>query len=168
VPLYLYYMLRGMVVVAERVPRVRAGAILAVFLVAATATYATRYANEEYGPIQFGITPPDVPALFEWVRENTREDDVFVFYKPRVLAFFTGRRAAAFHKAGPEGLRTFFCSIGTDIVIDGRTVWRQWDSERDFYLPQMIDAHPEWFSLRATVGRFDIYDFKGCEGRTDG
>lgn len=47
--------------------------------------------------IREGIAKPESVALFDYVREQTGEDDVIVFVKPRVMALLTDRRSTTFH-----------------------------------------------------------------------
>lgn len=71
----------------------RAG--VALFLVFTFGSYATWYAQADYGPIP-GPEDPAAQELFQEVKQRGGEHDVFLFFKPRVLAYYADSRAVGF------------------------------------------------------------------------
>ena len=103
-----------------------AGVLLAV-------GYAEAYSRRirDYSPtIGGGVAKAETRELFQAVGERTAPDAVCVFFKPRVLALYTGRRASACHEPRPgEDLTDYFREIGATHLILGP--WRQ-QSPEDF------------------------------------
>jgi len=95
-PFYLFYAFLGIRAVSQTKERESLAflAILIVFLV----TYSAQYARLDYGPIREGVTKAESQQLFDYIRKETNEADVFAFRKPKALALFTGRRASALHQ----------------------------------------------------------------------
>jgi len=95
-PFYLFYAFLGVRAVSQTKERESLAflAILIVFLV----TYSAQYARLDYGPIREGVTKAESQQLFDYIRKETNEADVFAFRKPKALALFTGRRASALHQ----------------------------------------------------------------------
>lgn len=98
IPLLLFYSFLGL----ERIRslgriqlerRVFVGLMAAVFL-----SYAGEYSTMDFKSPGIGVHTKSAGKFFKFVAGQTRKDDVFVFAKPRALALFTGRHAAACHK----------------------------------------------------------------------
>jgi len=95
-PFYLFYAFLGIRAVSKT-KEIETLAFLAILIVFPIA-YSAQYARLDYGPISEGITKTETQQLFDYIRKETREDDVFAFRKPKALALFTGRRASALHQ----------------------------------------------------------------------
>ncbi len=95
-PLYLFYVFLGIQAVSRN--KERESLVFLTMLLVILATYAAQYARLDYGPIREGIGKNETQQLFDYVRKETSETDVFVFRKPRAFALFTGRKAAALHR----------------------------------------------------------------------
>jgi hypothetical protein len=122
VPFYLYYALLGIrridEVVAERWGRRRV--VFTTFLTLVGLTYAGQYTTLRYDRISPGVTDPEAQELFAFVRTATAPEDVFIFSKPRALALFTGRRAAApLPSADPCRLWRYIAEIHASYAITG-------------------------------------------------
>ncbi|HTU89096.1 MAG TPA: hypothetical protein VMF69_03270, partial [Gemmataceae bacterium] len=91
----------------------------AVLTLAVLLSYAGWYSRMDLGPIRNGVNSPQAMALFRWVQQQTDEDDVFLFPKPRAFALYTGRHALAHHAADdPERLaRTLHKHGVTHVVV---------------------------------------------------
>ncbi len=98
-------------------------ATAALFL-ALAASYVGQYLNPG-GPGETrttGVHEIEAQELFSFVREHTEADDTFIFRKPRALALFTGRSAAAYHEARQESeLWGYFADIGATYVVNA--IW---------------------------------------------
>jgi hypothetical protein len=95
--------------------------------------------------------------LFNYVRTETAPDEVFVFFKPRVLALFTGRSALALAVPGInvdpiERMREF----GVDRII----VRKGHNDEAQPEQIELINEHPENFTLTYSSIEFSVYKFK--------
>lgn len=117
-PFFVYYAGQG--IAAVRLSTTDAAGTALEVGIAATlfAWYVTRYAMADYGPALHSITSPAATALYAYVKRETSQRDVFVFFDPRILVLFTGRRAAAYHDGGDpqeaadEDLWRYFKEIG--------------------------------------------------------
>jgi hypothetical protein len=125
VPLYFVYVLEGLrwIVTIAPGPQARRphGVALASLVVLVGAAYVSQYTVLSFGPITTGVEQPEAVAVFDYVRESTAPDAVFVFQKPRALALFTNRRASGYEvQADDATLWRYFQSIGTDYLIVAR------------------------------------------------
>jgi hypothetical protein len=99
---------------------------------------------------------PETRELFEYVKNETTPDDVIVFFKPRVLALFTGRSSVAIAIAnnGIDPIKRMR-QFGVDWVIVR-------EGHSDEYQPEqshLINQHPDLFTPVKTIGDFAIYRF---------
>ncbi len=119
-PFFVYYAGVGVAAVRAALPN-GIGTDLAVGLTATLlAWYVTRYVRADYGPARHSITSETATALYAHVKRETAPQDVFVFFDPRILALFTGRRAAAYHEgAADEDLWRYFKAIGATYAVVG-------------------------------------------------
>lgn len=114
-PAYLYFLLSGIKTLAPRPWIERTG--VALLLAFTVASYAGWYRQADYGPLE-GVESPTTVELFQFVREHTTDEDVCLFFKPRVLALYTGRRATAYPREGEEdSLWPYLKSVGVTVVI---------------------------------------------------
>ncbi len=122
VPFYVLYLLLGARVL-DAVAHRRWGkrnTILAGLVAAVAVTYAGQYSTAQFGRFPTGVGRPESVAFFEFIKEGTDSNAVFVFSKPRALAFFTGRRASApFSPADPCLLWRYMAEIGASYVVTG-------------------------------------------------
>jgi hypothetical protein len=117
-PLFFLYAADGLRrLVAKPLARLErpAGAGLAA---AVLLSYAAAHTRMEAGPFREGVSTRESAALFDWVRAETRPEDVFLFQKPRALALFTGRHASG-HPVSPvdESLLKHINQSGTTHVV---------------------------------------------------
>ncbi|MBI3863119.1 MAG: hypothetical protein HY290_14610 [Planctomycetia bacterium] len=87
-------------------------------LVFSLASFGAAYSVADFGPIPTGVETPAARDLFDFVRNHTRSDDVCLFFKPRALALYTGRRSSAY-PLGTDELEfwRYAKSIGATIII---------------------------------------------------
>jgi hypothetical protein len=96
--------------------------IAAVALVVATVavSYAGKYSKLNYGPLD-GVEDAEAEAhaLFDFV-SKTDANDIFIFRRPRALALFTNRSAAAYYwtPTGDE-LWKKFCELHATHIVTG-------------------------------------------------
>ena len=118
IPFYLYYCLLGIrgleIALAPR------RYVALAFLGIVALLYGAKYSTMRYGPLPDGVAAPESVELFRFVKQNTAAQDIFVFSKPRALALFAGRRAAApFTPDDPCRLWRYITEIGATYVITG-------------------------------------------------
>ena len=81
-------------------------------------SFGAAYSAADFGPLKGGIETPAARELFEFVRTHTEPADVCVFFKPRALALYTGRRSSAFPLGrDEEELWQYADSIGAKFII---------------------------------------------------
>lgn len=139
-PFFVYY--AGVGIAAIRpITADPIGTVLGLGLAATLlAWYVTRYARADYGPAPHSITSPAARELYDYVNGETAPQDVFVFYDPRILALFTGRRAAAYHAGATD-----------------EELWRLIEEIRATHAV-VGPAEKEWFPFFARfVGRYERY-----------
>jgi hypothetical protein len=116
VPLYFFYLLIGLDVVA-RPPR--SIAMLTVFGAIAVSIYFAKYSTMKFGPLS-GVEDANAQNLFQYVSTRTKPSDVIVFRRARALSLFTDRSSATYHATRNDGeLWNYLCSVHADYIIDG-------------------------------------------------
>ncbi|HSG80899.1 MAG TPA: glycosyltransferase family 39 protein [Gemmatimonadota bacterium] len=118
IPLYLCYALQGLQLLGLRLSgRSHAGASLALVVLVA-GSYASGYARADHGRLREGVLAPESVALFEFVRSQAQPGDHFIFFKPRVLSFFTGVRSSVeYYPAEPAELWDYYSRAAATHVI---------------------------------------------------
>lgn len=134
--------------------------IPALLLAVAVTCYGVRYSSLDYGQIPTGIEKPEARALFEFVRENTRPDDVLLFAKPRVMALYGQRRVVSYHgKQSYDALWHYILTQGVSYVIVGNGgVELELDYLNPTYLTGFVDQFSERFQLVFTNAHFHVYE----------
>lgn len=93
---------------------------VSILIVAFFITYLGKYTKSNFDSIDIGVGRKESIKLFEYIRSNTDEGDVYIFRKPRVLSLYTGRSSAAYHLPDNEkDLWNFFRTIGATHLISG-------------------------------------------------
>lgn len=100
IPLVLFFALSGVQWLARRIGRASRIVLVGSLTLVVLVTYASSFAVADFGPIPAGVTSPAAVRFFRFVDAQTPAHAVFVFYRPRALALFTGRSASVFEPAG--------------------------------------------------------------------
>ncbi len=105
----------------DRVPRLAVRwALLAVLIGPLGCFYGFFYGNAEWRSSPAGPHTPAARALFEYVRNHTAEDAVFIVGKPRALSLYTDRKAAVYHEPGDKTeLIRYMRDSGARYVVTG-------------------------------------------------
>lgn len=75
----------------------------------------------DFGPIKEGPFKKESVELFEFIKQNTKPDDVFIFHKPRALSLFTKRSASVFHETKTDQeFWDYFSKISADYLVQRR------------------------------------------------
>jgi hypothetical protein len=157
IPLYLLYSLVGIKDLFRG--RENAGGLVFASLIAAIViTYFGQYSQLEFGPIREGIDKRETQQLFEYVVGNTKVDDTLIFRKPRALALFTGRNAAAWHKpADDRELWDYFRKINATYIALGPKGVAPEDQE---YLASFIARNDNRLEKVYSNMDFEVYRIK--------
>ncbi len=102
VPLYAAYVLHGIRAACSFLPRTVSVPVGIGLAAALLASYVGLYTRMEFGTLREGISKPESVALFNYIRDHTSREDVFLFQKPRALALFTDRKASAIQTAASD------------------------------------------------------------------
>jgi hypothetical protein len=100
-PIFVIYVFTGAVAVTVRLPRFpwMRWALPLFLLAGAGASYASTYATMTFAPVDWGADTPKSRELYAYIRANTPEDAVLLFFKPRALSLYTGRPASTYPKS---------------------------------------------------------------------
>lgn len=151
-PLYVFYAASGaMWAVQKRRQTQRAWAMagLGLLLVAMAVSYGGTLGTMRQRDVRAdGPYSPESMELFAFVRTNTAPDDVFIFFKPRALALYTGRRASVgFVPDKDEELVAYLQQIGaTHLVV----------RHEDKYLRYIVTKQPERFTRIFANSKFMV------------
>ena len=81
-------------------------------------SFGAAYSAADLRPFQTGVETRDAVELFDFVRNHTRPDEVCLFFKPRALVLYTGRRSSAYPIGTDEQQFWQYAeSIGARVVI---------------------------------------------------
>lgn len=118
-PAFVFYVLVGMSSLRFlRVTRNAGWAAGLALLLFSLCSFGAAYATSDFGPIPTGVATRPAAELFEFVHTQTRPHEVCLFFKPRALALYTGRRSSAFPLGTDEhALWQYAESIGARIII---------------------------------------------------
>ena len=121
VPLYLYYMLLGLLTVTQRWnPRLPAAALGALLLLVGV-DYANDYRKADFGAIQETNGQQSFNELCRFVRTSTSKKDVFLIWRARSFALFTDRRASVYYLTGSlndnAALWHYLAKIHADYIV---------------------------------------------------
>lgn len=126
-PLIIFYLLVGLHHLTRQIGR-RPGLLLSsLLMIALFISYIGQFSKLPFSSLDSGIAVPASTRLFEFVRNETPKDAVFIFRKPRVLSLLTGRQAAVFNQEPhTEQMLAFWQQIGADFAITKETDEAYW------------------------------------------
>jgi hypothetical protein len=116
-------------------------------------TYVAKYTTVDYGPIKDGIANAEAVSMFDYVRNSTNKDDVFIFRKPRALSLMTGRSASGYYNAESDNaLWKYFMNINVKYLIHDI-------KEDDSFVSQFISRNSDLLLPVYKNDNFIIYRF---------
>ncbi len=130
-PVYLYLVARGLFSVRDFISRrwptigtVAAGAVAGILLL----TYAGKYRTSDFGPNPDAWDSAAAMQLYDFVRDATPQNAIFIAGGPRALALYTGRRAARFPEQhmDRETLSEYIDKVGATYLVASRIDSDQW------------------------------------------
>jgi hypothetical protein len=155
IPLYIFYALLGIKESCSQEKKIER-VFLIVIMAGIFVSYAAKYTKMDYSPIREGIYKKESCELFNYIKENTGERDVFIFEKPRVLALFTGRRASAYHRPKDDkDLWNYLYEINAGYVI----VNEVFHSDEEF-LGRLVERHKDRFREVYSNLDFKVYKIR--------
>lgn len=152
-PLLLFYSFLGLEEILA-LGRVLLGRVIFVALMAAVfLSYVGEYSTIDFKSPGVGVHAKSAREFFKFITEQTHEDEVFVFAKPRALALFTGRHASACHQPHDDkDLWNYFQKIGAAYVALG--------PPKDDPLRCFVEQHGDRFDPVYSNAEFIIYRIK--------
>ncbi len=151
-PLYFYYALVGLDRLRSHLPKRSAAQITVALAVLIVGSYASGYTHVDRGRLSDGVGDPDAVALFEHVRTHSAPDDLCVFFKPRVLSFFSGVSSSVdYYPAEETELWNYYERIAATHLIQ---------RVGDQLAAAVVAAHPESFILEYENSDFRVYRIK--------
>ena len=115
-PAYLFYLLRVISNLLMTPTATKAGSL--GLLCFSLFTYGAYYSRVDFERLANGVETTPAQELFDFVRNHTQPEEVSLFYKPRALAFYTGRRSSAFPLGADEqGFWQYANDIGANLII---------------------------------------------------
>jgi 4-amino-4-deoxy-L-arabinose transferase-like glycosyltransferase len=163
IPFYLFYAFRGAQAVSRR-QEVKS-LVFIVMVLAVLATYVWRYRKLDFGPIHEGIGKSETRQLFDYLKTNTGENDVFISRKPRAMALFTGRKSSAAHQpADDRELWSYFLQINATYLVLGPE-----DLDQDYYkyFKRFVERYPGQLREVYANTDFTVYRITGKPGPGD-
>ncbi len=130
-PLALLYAAVGVLAFRPLVRGLLIGGASSLLILGILLSYAKFYSRAPSGFIG-GVESGDSVALFSFIRQETPENAILVFRKPRPLSLYTGRAASAYHRPKDrEELWGYLRSIDADYIIVGQF----FDEDRSYLEP---------------------------------
>src|SRR5262249_51023732 len=136
-----------------------------VFMVMVTvilAIYVAQYTKLDFRPIREGIGKRETRQLFDYLKTNTSEGDVFIFRKPRAMALYTGRKTAAAHQPrDDQELWSYFSQIKAAYLVLGPE-----DLDHDYYtyFKRFVGRYPDQLREVYANTDFTVYRITGKPG----
>ena len=119
IPLYVFYIFVGAeeINLSQKIKK----PVFIIILIAIIASYVGKYSMIDFGPIREGVGKKETLELFDFIKQNTQKEDIFIFERPRVLSLFTGRSASVYHRPhSDEDLWNYFRKIKATYIGVGR------------------------------------------------
>jgi hypothetical protein len=153
-PLYFLYIVEGFdrlldLIKLPWIPKI----ITLIVLLSLIFYYANDYITSFPQPIS-DIEKKETQELFQFIRMETRSDDLITFYKPRVMALFTQRKSVAIAIPPPNGdTLARMEKLGVNIVI----LRKNYDFEHQQGLSLLITTYPGNFKLLYENSEFQVF-----------
>lgn len=127
--------------------------------IAMTITTICKYKNINFLHITEGVGKPETQALFEHIRENTTDDDIFIYKNPRILALYTERSASCYHHPREDReLMDYFQGINATYLIlsqDDPAFFHHFvERVKDLYTLQYSNADFKVYRINGTAQNF--------------
>ena len=159
IPIYLYYIIAcfqwGAGRRDEKGLNVLFIAVMFVILSSYTGKYVYDHDFFPTRPIVEGVKKTETIKFFEYIRNHTKDSDIIVFKKPRVLALYTGRRSSIYSDYNND--RKFWSYISK---IEAKyLVWNKYLNKGDRLL-QFVKNNKDNFKTVYVNPDFKVYRIK--------
>lgn len=153
IPWIAFLTLMGLRGLSERFMQNYAWAMAWGFLLLLAIPCAESYRAIDFGPIRENQGLPEFNQLCEAVRNQTAAEDVFVYFRARALALYTGRAASSYNPRGSEiELEQDLQKIHAAYLITTSA----FDEDRGF-LRRYVQDHSQEFDLTYQNAKFNMY-----------
>lgn len=163
-PILFYYVFSGFSYIFDRYAITYKKYIVAGLLFVVFSGYAMNYVAQDYGPVNEGVETRNAKLLFEEIKKNSNENDVYVFWKPRVLSLYANRKASIYHQASDSDLLEYLNTIKSKFLITGPIsnsllYRRPYDVEFIKFLEDFIVRNSSNFNLIYKNDEFKIFRY---------
>lgn len=121
-PFFIFYVLIGFNIITKQKKASQIKHLSWFFYGIITLVTVFSFREASHKKIELGITHPEATQMFQFLIENTKEEDTIVFRKPRILALITARNSAAYPNFSahnlPNDIDSFFNAIEADYYVD--------------------------------------------------
>lgn len=131
--------------------------LLVLVLVFIGQLYLQKYNDLDFGPIDNGVGKRETIELFEFIKKKTTNNDVIVFPKPRVMAFYTERKVLKGHWTTYKDLWSYFRKKKVSYIV----VTRIFD-DYDYY-NGLKKEYDDLFELKFFNNDFRVYNIKAYD-----
>ncbi|MFH1404294.1 MAG: glycosyltransferase family 39 protein [Candidatus Altiarchaeota archaeon] len=115
-------------------------------------SYKNQMSRMDFGPVRNGPTSEVAGEMFDFIRENP-SDGPYIFYKPRVMALFTGKKASARHRDWPVKEWEYCRSINATHIVE----------HTDKTYP-IVETHLGQLDLVFSNWRYLVYEIRYDDG----
>ena len=162
--LSVIYIFKGLQTISLRIKKPPVQLWMTVGLVLfALAGYASQYRWINFSPLTYGVEHPDALALFSHIQEHTSPGDVLVFFKPRAMALFTGRRTSGFKVYSADAqFWEWMDKIQADYLIAElfESEYNRVDGKLVYYADSFARRHPQRMALVYQNPSFHVYKIR--------
>lgn len=155
-PFYLFYACLGLLSLKRlgvRGQGLIAGILFAILMLITLNEYYWKSTQDKFGAIPIGLAKAETAQLFDYIREKTDRDDVFIFRRARFLPLFTGRAAAGYStKLSDQATWDYLKRVGATHLI----VSPVFTDDREFLAP-FVSRHGTRLLEIFSNGDFRLY-----------
>ena len=112
--------------------------------------YVCKYSTLDFTSISDGIHTNETKALFQYINEYTKQDDVFMCKNPRILNLYTGRKSSVyFNPVDKKDLWNYIREIGaTHLIVE---------TKGPSFLARFIQLYKDSLYLTYSNKDFQVY-----------
>ena len=127
-PFAITYAVCGLVWIVDKLHNARTTHYVAIIVLTISVIfmYLAEYKTLNMRDIPNGVHTPASQEFFSYIRENTDEDAVFVFRKPRVLSLYAQRSASVYSEIDDDSQWAYFSEIGADYLVTSPSDYATW------------------------------------------
>ncbi|MBU1147664.1 MAG: hypothetical protein KKD11_04860 [Candidatus Omnitrophica bacterium] len=161
VPFYLFYAFLGIRKLSFHGRKIERPVFI-ILIAVIFLSYISKYTKIDYGPIKSGVAKKESVQLFNYIKDNTEKEAVFIFQKPRVLALYTGRKASAYHcPRDYKELWDYLSGINANYIILARPLYKGVDKDGS-YIRLFLEKYKESFQEVYSNPDFKVYQIKSA------